>query len=216
MEKLYINYNKIQDAWDIGNFLNKLGLAKTEECFWSQIYIKDGVQIVTCYEEKQMPTPEELWKQEVLDTLGLYANECPTDDDIKYNSNFAIMCDGKILALLPKSAKITDAVETLFSYRKTDKGKNAQLSTISYKSENHSFKKSDRVTLYSITYRAFNNSVIEQRFFTKFSDACRFSADTCGTTPKKHTYKYSNALKILFEQEEIDSYAWKGYIPYYA
>lgn len=211
MEKIYINYNQISDSWAIGYFLEGLGFAKTANCYWSEDYTKYNTNVILCYEEKQLPTPRKLWQKAVLDSLGMYANESPQDDDIKYNYRFAIMCDTEVLSVLSESSTINNAVEKLFSYRRT--GKNAKLGTISYKTPSRITKKSDRVKIYSVDYRAFNNTVIIRRFFTNISEACRFSADKFGTTPQKHIYKYTTALKILLEQEEIDLYAWKGYIP---
>lgn len=213
MEKIYINYNQISNSWGIGYFLKGLGFRKTADCYWSEDYEKYNTNVILCYEEKQLPTPKKLWQKAILDSLGMYANESPHDDDIKYNYRFAIMSDGEVLAVLSESSTITDAVAKLFSWRKS--GKNAKLGTISYKTPSKITKKSDRVKLYSVDYRAFHNTVICRRFFTEIKEACRFASETCGTTPKKHLYKYTTALGILLEQEEIDMYAWKGYIPEY-
>lgn len=213
MEKIYINYNKIRDSWGIEYFLYGLGFSKLANGGFVQIYSKYNTEVITSYTEKEMPTPQELWQSSVLDSLGMYANESPHDGDIKYNYRFAIMSDCEVLSVLPESSTITEAVAKLFAWRKT--GKNAKLGTISYKTPSQITKKSDRVKLYSVDYRAFNNTVICRRFFTEIEEACRFSSGTCGTTPKKHLYKYTTALEILLEQEEIDMYAWKGYIPEY-
>lgn len=211
MLKVIINHESVNEGFNIGYFLEAVGMVRTENCFWTAIYQgknpddKYVYAIVNVCDNDHRPTSPTEWQSKILDFMGLDLIDAPTSKELKERYAVAIVSENVILHIHK------DGLSKAFDlWHKVKKHiPDAKLAVISSKSKK--YEASDKVTLYTVDYNGIGFNTVGRRFFTTIEDAKEFSEKPLRDKPIKRTYTYANAKKIIEEQDQLDDWAQRGY-----
>lgn len=217
MLKVTINYSELNDGFRIGYFLKALGMVRTENCFWTEIYTGQNpdakyIYAVLKYEDKKPSTPNSEWQQKVLEFMEINLINAPTPADFNDRYGLAIIEGNDIITAYDSTESLSKVFDTWHRLIKhVPKAKIAVLSRKSIKG-----KSSGKVTLYTVDYNGVGFNSVGRRFFTNMQDAKEFAKKPLRDKPIKRTYTYANAKQIIEEQDLLDAWAQMGvFVPDY-
>lgn len=217
MLKVTINYSELNESFTIGYFLKALGMERTENCLWTEIYRGQNpdskyVYAVINYEPKKPATPIWEWQGKLLEFMGISIINNPTAKDLKERYAVALVSENAITHI--EKNGLSKAFDIWHKVKKYD----SHSSIAVLKSNGKNIKESDKVTLYTVDYNiytvdcsGFGFGTVGRRFFTDLHDAKEFSKMPLRESPVKRTYTYINAKKIIEEQDQLDDWAQRGY-----
>lgn len=217
MVKVTIKHAGGNDSFRIGYFLNAIGMVRTGNCYWSQIYegknpdAEDVKAILNVCEKKERETPLTEWQGKILDAMGLLLIDNPTPTDFKERYAVAIITDNKAILHIEK-----DGLSKAFNIWHYLKGNIPDATIAVLRSNGKNVKSSDKVTLYTVDYNGVGFLSVGRRFFTNMQDAKEFAKLPLRDNPIKRTYTYTHAKQIIDEQDELDALAQRWfYLPDY-
>lgn len=216
MMKVTINYSDINESFRIGYFLKALGMERTENCFWTEIYMGQNpnakyVYAVINYEPKKPATNIAEWQGKIMELMGISVINNPTAKDFKERYAVALLSENVIIHI---EKELSKAFDLWHKVKKHD----SHVSIAVLNKNEKNIKESDKVTLYTVDYNVytvdctgFGFGTVGRRFFTDLNDAKEFSKMPLRENPVKRTYTYTNAKKIIEEQDQLDDWAQRGY-----
>lgn len=209
MLKVNIKHSGGSESFAIGYFLKAIGMVRTDNCYWTEIYQGQNPDLEYVYAvlnvDNKKRTPIKEWQEKILKFMGLSITE-PTASELKERYALAIMSENVILHIEKDSlSKVFDQWHEL--------KKNIPDVTIAVLSstQGKSRKESDKVTLYTVDYNRIGHCTVGRRFFTSLDKAREFSENPLRDKPIKRTYTYNHAKQIMQEQDQLDSWAQMGY-----
>lgn len=210
MLKVTINYSELNESFRIGYFLKALGMERTENCFWTEIYMGKNpdekyVYAVINYEPKKPATPISEWQGKILEFMGISVINNPTAKDFKERYAVSLVSENVITHIEKDS--LSKAFD-LWHYLKKNI---SDVAIAVLRSNGKNSKSSDRVTLYTVDYNGVGFLTVGRRFFTNKQDAEEFAKMPFRDNPIIRTYTYTHAKQIIEEQDQLDDWAQRGY-----
>ena len=211
MLKVTIKHSGGNESWRIGYFLKALGMVRTDNCYWTEIYqgqnpdSKYVYAVLNVCDKRESTTPMKEWQGKILEFMGLSINE-PTAKELKERYALAIVSDNVILHI--EKDGLSKAFDLWHELKKHVP--DVTIAVLSSNTAKNS-KKSDKVTLYTVDYNCIGNCTVGRRFFTSLDKAKEFSEKPLRDKPIKRTYTYNHAKQIMQEQDQLDAWAQTGY-----
>lgn len=211
MLKVIINHESVNEGFNIGYFLEAVGMNRTDDCYWTAIYQgknpddKYVYAIVNVCDKDHRPTKATEWQTKILDFMGFSLIDEPTAKDFKERYAVAIVAENVILHI--EKGGLNKAFDLWHKLKKHIP--DVKISVIRSKSKKYA--ESDKVTLYTVDYNGIGFNTVGRRFFTTIEDAREFSEKPLRDKPIKRTYTYAHAKKIIAEQDQLDDWAQRGY-----
>lgn len=215
MLKVTINYSELNESFRIGYFLKALGMERTENCFWTEIYMGKNpdekyVYAVINYEPKKPATPISEWQGKIMEFMGISVINNPNAKDFKGRYAVALVSENVITHI--EKDGLSKAFDLWHKVKKYD----SHVSVAVLNKSGQNIKESDKVTLYTVDYNGVGFSTVGRRFFTSLEDAKEFAKMPLRDNPIKRTYTYTHAKQIIEEQDELDVLAQRWcYLPDY-
>lgn len=201
----------------IGYFLKALGMVRTENCYWTEIYkgknpdSEDVVAVLNVCEKRETETPMVEWQGKLLEYMGMSLITNPTTKDLKEAYAVALITDNKAIMHIEK-----DGLSKAFDLWHYLKENISDITIAVLRINGKNIKSSDKVTLYTVDYNGVDFLTVGRRFFTNMQDAKEFAKLPLRDNPIKRTYTYTHAKQIIEEQDEIDELAKRWcYLPDY-
>lgn len=212
MLKVTINHAGGNDSFRIGYFLKAIGMVRTANCYWTEIYegknpdAEDVEAVLNVCEKREKATPMVEWQGKILEYMGLSLITNPTPTDFKERYALAIITDNKAILHIEK-----DGLSKAFDLWHYLKGNIPDVTIAVLRSNGKNVKLSDKVTLYTVDYNGVGFLSVGRRFFTNMQDAKEFAKLPLRDNPIKRTYTYTHAKQIIEEQDEVDVLAQRWY-----
>lgn len=205
------------DSFRIGYFLKALGMVRTENCYWTEIYqgkstdAEDVEAIINVCEEREIATPMVEWQGNILELMGFTLIANPTDKDFKEAYAVALITENKAIIHIENGG-----ISKAFDLWHSMKNKIPDINIAVLRSNGKKYESSHKVTLYTVDYNGVGFLSVGRRFFTNMQDAKEFAKMPLRDNPIKRTYTYTHAKQIIDEQDELDVLAQRWcYLPDY-
>jgi hypothetical protein len=217
MLKVTIKHAGGNNSFRIGYFLQALGMQRTENCYWTEIYqgknpdAEDVTAVLNVCEKRERETPMTEWQGKILEAMGMELIANPTPTDFKERYAVAIITDNKAILHIEK-----DSLSKAFDLWHYLKANIPDVTIAVLRSNGKNVKLSDKVTLYTVDYNGVGFLTVGRRFFTNMQEAKEFSKMPLRDNPIKRTYTYTHAKQIIDEQDQLEAFAQRWfYLPDY-
>ena len=212
MLKVTINHAGGNASFRIGYFLNAIGMVRTANCYWTEIYegknpdSEEVKAVLNVCKKRETETPIVEWQGKILEYMGMSLITNPTPKDLKEAYAVALITDNKAILHIEK-----DSLSKAFDLWHYLKKNISDVAIAVLRSNGKNSKSSDRVTLYTVDYNGVGFLTVGRRFFTNQQDAEEFAKMPLRDKPIKRTYTYTHAKQIIEEQDQLDDWAQRGY-----